>query len=82
MGWVGCYDLHLYCDDLGHSDWERQADHGEFTDQTRGGAVSEARKKGWSVSLWRGKDHDNTPGRVLCPKHAVKRYRAMAKESR
>lgn len=69
MGLVGCYDLHLYCDDPDHghhhpSGW---AYPHELTGRTEAACIRQARALGWVVNKKREGREGN--GHCLCPFH-------------
>lgn len=71
MAEVGCYVVHLYCD-VGQC-----KNFSEFTGQTEGRTLAEARKRGWSHNpKGRPRDAAMGNGRSVCPIcQAQKRYR-------
>ena len=70
MGEIGCYDMHLYCDNPVDDHGYREMPH-QFTGPDRGYCLKQARKSGWLVSPFRfNKDHTRF---CLCPKHSGKK---------
>jgi hypothetical protein len=65
MGLVGCYDLHVYCDDP-QSGHKCTAYPGEYTGRTEAEAKRAARAAGWLLTNGEGFEGS---GRAICPKH-------------
>lgn len=67
MGLVGCYSLHIYCDDPNHkSTRPGKSDAAEFTAHTEGRCLKEARKGGWLIDKF--KPGREGSGHAICPK--------------
>lgn len=66
MGFLGCYDGELHCDEPGCQESYESSDF-----QTFSKFLSEAKRRGWSIDLSM-KSISRGQGRCLCPKHATK----------
>lgn len=71
---VGCYSIHLYCDNAENLHGTGDDEHDfhefphEFTGETRGECMKEARRRGWLINL--------SADKALCPKCSGKNRRA------
>lgn len=79
MGVVGCYTIHLYCDNQEHIDkpvhFGYQGD--EYAGQTESDCLARAREDGWTFTR-RKENHPESPGNgyALCPAHSGKKRKA------
>jgi hypothetical protein len=68
MGWVGCYDLHLYCDNYEAHSESDYTEYGkfpvQFQDEYGSRCRSRAKKAGWLFKL---------DGSVICPECSGKK---------
>ena len=67
MGWVGCYDLALYCDNKDCPDkWGMPHSYTEHQSMTH--AIRDARNEGWKIVKFSEAQPVEGIGHTICPR--------------
>ena len=79
MGYVGCYDLNLYCDDPECiNGFSYCSDPASYIGNTFDDCAKQARKDGWKI-IKKTNPNDEPEvgsGKVFCPKHSSKKRKS------